>query len=313
MPESLGGVASGAASGAAMGSAAGPWGALAGGVIGAGGALLSGAAGVNGQQLAVQDVSKGLAGYQGIDPNVSYQDVQGINGSALNSADQTGNGALKDALSQLQAKYAAGGLTANDINEMTSLQQAQSSEASAQRAAVQQQAQARGQSNSNLNYISQLIGGQQAASQAMQATQAQAAQAESQKMAALQGAAAVGGTLQQNAYQVANANDAINQFNKNIQVSNSENTAAAQQHSVGNQLQQAGGLAGVYGNMANAQSGLASTTQKAIANGATSLSGIPQLIGGAATSGGGSSSQNTGSNWNGYGFVNNNGDNPSGP
>lgn len=282
-----GGILGDAASGAAGGAALGPWGALAGGAIGAAGGLISDITGQNAQQQAVQDYALPGATYEGISPGVDYGQVSGVPGTAFNNADQTGNTALKDALSQLQAKYSAGGLTANDINEASQLSQAQGSEASAQRAAVQQQAQARGQSNSNLNYISQLVGGQQAASQAMQASQGQAANAEQQRMAALQGATAVGGELQKNAYQVANANDAINMFNKNIQVSNSQGALQASQNSVQNALGRAAGLTNVAAGQAGQQNNLANMTQQGNANAATSLSGLPQLITGTGGGGGG--------------------------
>jgi hypothetical protein len=148
--------------------------------------------------------------------------------------------------------------------------------------------QARGDANSGNNYVSQLVSGDQAQRGALQQAQQQAAIAQQQKMAALQGASSVGGELQNNAYKVAGANDAINQFNKQLQVSNSQNTLSAAQDSVTNELNRAGGLANVYSNQGSLQEGKAAGMQGQLANVVgNGFSGLPGAIKSAVDSGGG--------------------------
>jgi aspartate ammonia-lyase len=68
---------------------------------------------------AVDYAGKGAAGYNAIDPKVGYQSVGDMGPSAYNTADQTGNTALRGALAQLQQKYQNGGLTAGDMAQVS--------------------------------------------------------------------------------------------------------------------------------------------------------------------------------------------------
>src|SRR5271166_5810807 len=198
-----------AATGASVGSVVPGWGTAVGAGVGALGALGADILGQNDYQGAVNLAGQGIPGLQAINPTVSYTGVNGIPQSSYNVAPQTGNNALGDALTQLQAKYNQGGANATDISQTASILGQQEQGASQARAAVQEEAQARGQGNSNLNYVSQLVGGQQSASQALQAAQSQAAIAEQAKTAESAQIGQFGNQLQQNAYQVAGANDAI--------------------------------------------------------------------------------------------------------
>jgi hypothetical protein len=296
-----GNIGSAAATGAAIGAPLAPFTLGLAPVIGAGvgalGALGADILGQNDYQGAVNLAGQGIPGLQGLQTQVGYQDVNGIPQSSYDTANQTGNNALGDALTQLQAKYGQGGLGASDISKVASIQGAQLQGAAQARAAVQQEAQARGQSNSNLNYVSQLVGGQQAAGQALQASQGQAAIAEQQKTAELGQMADVGNRLQQNAYQVAGANDAIAQFNKGLQVSNSQNTLQAAIASQQAEAAKRSAIQNAFAGQGNLQAGKAAFDLKANTGVATSLSGIPQAIQGAIGNGGGNSSANN-SNWN---------------
>ncbi len=244
--------------------------------------------GQNDYQSAVNLAGQGIPGLQAINPNVSYTGPEGNLTSSYDTANQTGNNALGDALSQLQAKYAQGGMNATDISQTASIQGAQLQGAAQARAAVQQEAQARGQSNSSQNYISQLVGGQASAAQALQASQNQAAIAEQAKMAESGQIAGIGNQLQQNAYQVAGANDAISQFNKQLQLSNAQSTLQAAEYSQNAAQTRANAIQGAFAGQGNLQAGQAAFALKANTGVATSLSGIPQAIQGAVNSGGGS-------------------------
>lgn len=282
MPDTGGDVLSGAGTGAAIGTGIFPGiGTAIGAGIGAVGGLVAGAFGNQDYTGAANTVAAGLPAYQNINPQISYQQVAGIPQSSYDTASQQGNNALGDALSQLEQKYNQGGLNATDISQTQSILGAQQQGAAANRAAVQNEMLARGQSNSGTNYISQLVGGQQSAQQALEAAQSQAAIAEQAKMAESGQIAGIGNQLQQNAYQVAGANDAIAQFNAGLQVSNSQNAMSAQQNTVNNQLNQAGGEANVYANQGAILAGKGIANTQAIVGGATSLSGIPSAIQGA--------------------------------
>jgi hypothetical protein len=184
--QQLGTIGSDTGLGASIGSVAGPVGSAIGAGIGALGGLATDIygdiTGANANAAAVNTAGNGVAPFENINPNVNYQSVNGIPQSSYDTASQQGNNALGDALSQLQAKYNQGGMNATDISQSAEIQQKQLQGAAQARAAVQAQMQARGQSNSGTNYISQLVGGQQAASQGLQAAQSQAAIAEQAKM-----------------------------------------------------------------------------------------------------------------------------------
>jgi len=279
MPDTGSDVLTGTGTGASIGTAIFPGiGTAIGAGIGALGGLVAGLFGQQDYTNAANTVGEGLTGFQNVNTNVGYQDVSGIPQSSYDTASQQGNNALGDALSQLQAKYNQGGMNATDISQTASILGAQEQGAAQARAAVQNEAQARGQSNSGLNYVSQLVGGQQAAGQSLQAAQSQAAIAEQAKMAESGQIAGIGNQLQQNAYQVAGANDAIAQFNKGLQVSNSQNTTSAQTASINAGLQKAGGLANVYANQGSILAGKGLANTQSIGGVGYSLSGLPSAI-----------------------------------
>src|SRR5208282_319174 len=296
-----GNVGTAAAAGAAVGAPLAPFtfglAPLVGAGVGAIGALGADILGQNDYQNAVNLAGQGIPGLQQINPIVGYQEVNGIPQSSYDTANQTGNNALGDALTQLQAKYAQGGMNATDISQSAAISGQQLQGAAQARAAVQQEALARGQSNSNLNYVSQLVGGQASASQALQASQGQAAEAEQAKMAESGQIASIGGQLQQNAYQVAGANDAISQFNSQLQLSNAQNTLQAAEYSQSAAQQRANAIQGAYAGQGNLQAGQAAFALKANTGVVTSLSGIPQAVQSAVGSGGGGNAAPQATSW----------------
>lgn len=178
-------------------------------------------------------------GYEGLGPNIDYQDI---------ASDPAGRAAQMDALSQLQNQYRSGGLDAIDRAKLADINNNSNQLAEQNRQAVAQGAMRQGNWNSGNALVSQQLAGQQAANMAnYQGIQA-GSQALQNRQRAIGGAAEIGGN-------VADARDMISRFN-------ATNRLQAQQMSFNNALARQNGISRGYENQAGGAYEQADRTQR---------------------------------------------------
>lgn len=272
----MSGIASGAATGAAAGSVVPGLGTLAGAAIGgiAGGILANGD-----QNAAGADYQQALQNYQNIVvPTIGEQQWNLANEQAAGTltpqalatynmgpnalANITTNPAYTQAQQQQLAalqQLGAGGLTAQEQQNLIQSQQAAAGQAQSQNAAILQQMGARGMGGSGAQLAAQLSNSQNSANQASNNANSINTMAQQNALGAMSGAGGLASQLQQAQFgqqaAVAQAQNAINQFNtQNQQQVAGYNTQAANQA-------QASNLANAQ-NIANTNTNLANQTQE---------------------------------------------------
>lgn len=183
--------------------------------------------------------------YKNINPNITAGQVGGIQGTAYNQMDPSTRAAMAGALSSLQSKYNQGGMDAIDRGKQAEIEQSANQNTQRQKQGAIANAAATNTLNSGSALGAQILGAQGAGqTAAMQSTQ-NAANAEQARQNTLKGIVSTAGTMQKGDMAKANANDALNQFNKNLEVGNANRAMQAQQDTVQNQLGVAGGESGI--------------------------------------------------------------------
>lgn len=165
-----------------------------------------------------------------------------INDAAVNSLDPTARNAQLDALGQISNIYKQGGMTAIDKSRLQKIQDSAATQARGAREAIAQNAAMRGIGGSGLE-LAQSLQGQQAASDtaARQAIDVNSA-AQQRALDAMQATGQLGGQISAQDLQRATAQDEIQKFNAGIR-----------QQQYENDLARVNGMAGIYGNLANAE------------------------------------------------------------
>jgi hypothetical protein len=210
-------------------------------------------------------------------------------------------GAQKQAIQQLQQIGTQGGLTAVDKAQLNDINNAQNQQNQSQNQATMQQAQQRGMGNSGINQVNQLVNEQGSADRAANSGLNVAAQAQARALQALQGAGSQAGALQGQEYsQAANkaqAQNAIDLFNKQtLNSTNLYNVNAANQAQAAN-LQNAQTVANTNTGIANTQAQTnADAVQKQYQDAMQKASGVAGIDTGAANAAQQNASQQYGAN-----------------
>jgi len=204
------------------------------------------------------------------------------------SVDPTGIAAQKASLAKLQDISNQGGLTAEDLSQLSQIQSRNSQAERGSREAVLQNAQERGVSGSGLELASQLLNQQSGATRNSQEGLGVAAQAQKRALEALATSGTMGGQMNQQAFNESStkaaAQDAINKFNtqtsNTVNMANTDSANAATARNLETKQ-----------NISNQNVGLANTQatndaaarQQAYANAMAKASGISGQLTGLAT------------------------------
>lgn len=153
--------------------------------------------------------------------------------------------ARMDALRQMQGIYRDGGLRPEDKSRIAMINNQQQQQEQAQRAAVMQQMQARGMGGSGTELAGQLSAQQGAATRGYLGGMQVAGDAGQRALAAIQSAATMGGSMQQDDLQAAAARNQIREFNARQGTESNRSRSDAYQQRFGNRQGIALGRSGI--------------------------------------------------------------------
>jgi hypothetical protein len=193
-------------------------------------------AGSGDRDKAMQDLEKARKAYEGVDPNIKAQEAAA---SGLPAAGAGSRAAQMDALAALQRRYSQGGLDALTRARLARVQTDNSNAGRTAAAAAIEEANRRGTGAGGNAIVNAQVAGQQAANRNAQQTLDIAGQGEQLTAGATRDAANLSGQTRSQDYESAGAQDAINKFN-------ASQRQGAEQATVGNSLDRAGGIAGGY-------------------------------------------------------------------
>lgn len=225
--------------------------------IGAGVALLGGALGklFSGADKETQRklLQQATDAYGNIDlPKLKEITATQLGGTALSGVrtDPRLRQAQMDELDQLQELARTGGLSLSDKAGLADVEDQTSRQASAGRARIQQEMDARGTGDSGTNLLLQMGANRDATQRSAEAGRHAAATAQQREWDAMMGAGRVAGEMRTQDYgeksREAEARDAIAKYNAAARERSTYHNASLPQQQFGNAMQKANGQAGGY-------------------------------------------------------------------